>query len=101
MKPDGFKDFILDQLNELDGLSCRSMFGGYGLYAGDVFFGIVHKGRLYFRTDDGSREAYLKMGMAPFRPNRKMTLKNYYEVPADVIEEAPVLLEWAGRAARK
>ena len=31
------------------------MFGGYGLYAGEVFFGIVANGRLYFKTDDETR----------------------------------------------
>ena len=49
-KPDWFRDFVLDQLNELPGLTHRAMFGGYGLYCGRVFFGIVHKGRLYFKT---------------------------------------------------
>jgi TfoX/Sxy family transcriptional regulator of competence genes len=31
-KNDGFKDFILDQLAELKGVTARTMFGGYGLY---------------------------------------------------------------------
>lgn len=50
-KQDGFRDFVLDQLSELPGLTHRSMFGGYGLYCGSVFFGIVQKGRLYFKTN--------------------------------------------------
>jgi len=50
-KYDGFKDFVLDQLSDLHGVTCRAMFGGYGLYCGRVFFGIVHKGRLYFKTN--------------------------------------------------
>lgn len=41
---DGFKDFVLDQLADLRGLRCRAMFGGYGLYRGNTFFGIIHKG---------------------------------------------------------
>jgi TfoX/Sxy family transcriptional regulator of competence genes len=28
-----FKDFVLDQLQHLDDIECRAMFGGYGLYA--------------------------------------------------------------------
>ena len=50
-KHDGFKDFVLDQLSELPGLTHRAMFGGYGLYCGRVFFAIVKKGRLYFKTN--------------------------------------------------
>ena len=99
MKNDPFKDFVLDQLAGLRGVTCRAMFGGYGLYRHDVFFGIIHKGRLYFKTDERTRAAYLKQGMKPFRPNRKQTLKTYYEVPVDVMEDAEQLVAWAAQAA--
>ncbi|HWF62523.1 MAG TPA: TfoX/Sxy family protein [Nitrospira sp.] len=49
-KNDGFKDFILDQLTTLDGVAVQAMFGGYGLYQRVRFFGIIHKGRLYFKV---------------------------------------------------
>ncbi len=98
-KNDTFKDFILDQLSGLRGLTCRAMFGGHGLYRGEVFFGIIHKGRLYFKTNDRTRSAYIAKGMKPFRPNHKQTLKSYYEVPVDVIEDADRLVEWLNRAA--
>jgi DNA transformation protein len=94
---DGFKDFILDQLADLRGLSYRALFGGYGLYQGSVFFGIIHKGRLYFKTDERSRRAYVAKGMKPFRPNAQQTLKSYYEVPVEVIEDSDRLVEWAAR----
>ena len=99
LKNDSFKDFVLDQLNGLRGVTHRSMFGGYGLYRGAVFFGIIHKSRLYFKTDDASRETYRAHGMKPFRPNRKQILKTYYEVPIDVMEDAELLCEWATTAA--
>ena len=100
VKTDSFKDFVLDQLSGLHGVTCRAMFGGYGLYQGEAFFGIIHKGRLYFKTDDASREAYRTRDMKPFRPNRKQTLKTYYEVPVDVMEDAGQLVAWATQAAR-
>ena len=87
-KPDWFRDFVLDQLNELSGLTHRAMFGGYGLYCGRVFFGIVHKGRLYFKTNATTAPRYRKREMKPFRPNAKQTLNAYYEVPVDVLEDA-------------
>jgi DNA transformation protein and related proteins len=98
MKDDFFKDFVLDQLSELRGVSCRAMFGGYGLYRGEVFFAIVHKGRLYFKTTEASRAPYIKKGMKPFRPNAKQMLKTYYEVPVDIIEDTDQLTAWAGTA---
>jgi DNA transformation protein len=98
MKDDSFKDFVLDQLRDLDNVDCRAMFGGYGLYYDKAFFGILYKSRLYFKTDSATRASYLEMGMKPFRPNAKMTLKTYYEVPADVLEDADQLMEWAKKA---
>ena len=97
-KHDGLKDFVLDQLSELQGLTCRAMFGGYGLYCGRVFFGIVQKGRLYFKTNSTTAPRYRERKMKPFRPNAKQTLKNYYEVPVNVLEDAGELTIWARQA---
>lgn len=100
MKQDSFKEFILDQLEQMKPVSCRAMFGGFGLYHGDIFFGILHKGRLYFKTDDQTRPVYQEYGMKPFRPSDKQTLKNYYEVPPDILESEDDLVLWARGAAR-
>ena len=100
MKDDSFKDFVLDQLQELLDLECRAMFGGYGLYQEERFFGIIFKGRLYFKTDAKSAVRYRKLGMKPFRPNRKQTLKTYYEVPLDILEDRDQLATWAKEAVR-
>ncbi len=97
---DSFKDYVLDQMSKLEGISARRMFGGYGLYRNAVFFGIIHKGRLYFKTDATTQPEYQKAGMKPFRPNTRQTLKTYYEVPPDILEEPALLLEWARKAAR-
>ena len=98
-KQDGFRDFVLDQLSELPGLTHRSMFGGYGLYCGSVFFGIVQKGRLYFKTNASTAPRYRKREMKPFRPNATQTLKTYYEAPVDVLEDAGELTIWTRHAS--
>ncbi|HYT62110.1 MAG TPA: TfoX/Sxy family protein [Haliangiales bacterium] len=98
MKADSFRDFVLDQLQALADVESRAMFGGHGLYAGDVFFGIVYQGRLYFRTNPATRGEFVRRGAQPFRPNEKQTLNSYYEVPADVIEDRRQLADWARRA---
>jgi DNA transformation protein and related proteins len=95
---DGFKDYVLDQLDGLQGVSARSMFGGNGIYLGHEFFGIVFDGRLYFRTNENTRVAYTEQGSEPFQPTPRQKLKNYYEVPADVIEDRERLAEWAREA---
>jgi DNA transformation protein and related proteins len=97
---ESFKDFVLDQLRELDDVEARRMFGGFGLYQDETFFGIIFKGRLYFKTDETTVVAYRKKKMKPFRPNPKQTLKSYYEVPVEIIEDDHRLGAWAEAAIR-
>jgi DNA transformation protein len=94
-----FRDYVLDQLSSLPGLRARAMFGGVGLYAGDVFFGIIAADVLYLKVDDATLPAYEAAGSKPFRPyaDRPMTM-GYYEVPVGVLEAAPTLVGWARQA---
>ncbi len=100
-KEDSYRDFVLDQLHSLGGVSCRSMFGGYGLYLGADFFGILHDGRLYFKTDETTRANYSDRGMGPFAPSEKQVLKSYYEVPEEIVEDQELLASWAREAAAR
>jgi DNA transformation protein len=77
------------------------MFGGVGLYAGDVFFGILASDVLYFKTDDSNRRHYEQAGSGPFKPyaDRAMTMP-YDAVPIGVVEDAPTLVTWAKRAVQ-
>lgn len=95
MKNDSFKDFVVEQLSGLADLRCKGMFGGFGLYDGSKFFGIISKGVLYFKTDESTRNAYIEQGMKPFKYSEKQTLKNYYEVPPDVLEDREDILKFA------
>jgi DNA transformation protein and related proteins len=76
------------------------MFGSFGLYAGDKFFGIIHGQKLFFRTTEKTRHDYTAAGMTIFRPNAKQSLKNYYVVPPNVLEDREALVTWARRAIR-
>ena len=97
---DSFRDFVVEQIEGLPGFRSRSMFGGFGLYSGDQFFGLIYQRRLYFRTGDDTRAAYTAAGMGFFQPNPKQSLKNYYEVPADILEDHEALFRWAEAAIR-
>ena len=92
-----FKDFLLDQLSDIEGLECKGMFSGHGLY-GTALFGIIYKDRLYFKTNDETRAEYARLGMGPFSPTSRVTLREFYEVPADIVQDRAQLLEWALRA---
>lgn len=100
-KDDSFRDFVLDQLSSLEGVACRAMFGGCGLYLGAGFFGIVYDGRLYFKTDEETRSEYRDRGMGPFTPGGNQVLKTYYEVPEEILEDDEKLAGWAREAAAR
>jgi DNA transformation protein and related proteins len=96
---DPFKTFVLEQLADIDELVPRAMFGGVGLYARGVFFGIIARDRLYLKVDDMNRPDYERKGSRPFQPypDRAGTMQ-YYEVPVDVLESALELTAWAQKA---
>lgn len=100
MTDTSFLDFVLEQLDEMRGLKVRQMFGGHGLYLDGAFFAIVHKGALYFRTDEQSRAVFVRAGSRPFNPKGRLELHRYYAVPADVLEDARTLCIWAKAAAK-
>jgi DNA transformation protein len=94
---DGFRTFVLEQLaRTTPGLRARNMFGGVGLYAGDLFFALMDDDVLYFKVDDDTRAHFEALGMEPFRPGGDGgEVMQYYEVPADVLEDAEALAPWA------
>ena len=97
---DGFLAFVLDQLDGINDIASRPMFGGTGLYAGAVFFGIIYRDILYLKVDDRTRPDYERAGMKPFRPYAppRATTMKYYEVPAAVLENPDDLTVWARKA---
>jgi TfoX/Sxy family transcriptional regulator of competence genes len=76
---DSFRAFALDQLSSVDDLIAKPMFGGFGLYAGDVFFGILAADVLYFKVDDSNRVDYQKVKAQPFSPfaDGRMSMSYY------------------------
>ena len=89
--------YVLEQLARVDGVSSRRMFGGAGLYSHECFFGLIAADTLYLRVDDANRARFIARGMARFRPyaDRLEWSMNYYETPAQVLEDPEELKLWA------
>jgi DNA transformation protein len=98
---DGFRAFVLDQLTGVKSVRARAMFGGVGLYANDVFFGILAGDTLYLKVNDSNRAQYAAEGMTAFQPyaDRSMTM-SYYQVPPRVLEDRDELTAWALASVR-
>jgi DNA transformation protein len=97
-----YRDYVLEQLAGLGRLRANRMFGGAGLYCDELFFGLIAGDTLYLKVDDGTRPDFVARGMGPFRPfrDRPELAMGYYEVPADVLEDAEELVAWARKAIR-
>ena len=95
-----FLAYVLDQLAGLGGVSSKRMFGGAGLYKDEFFFGLIADDVLYLRVDDSNRKDYAGRGMGQFKPyaDRPHLSMNYYETPAEVLEDAGELVNWAQRS---
>lgn len=95
-----FRAFAVDQLRRVRAdIRARSMFGGVGIYAGELFFALIADDILYFKVDDTNRDDYLARGLGPFRPGGpEGEVMQYYEVPGDLLEDQETLGEWLEKA---
>lgn len=50
------KEYILESLSLLDGITCRPMMGEYLLYCGGVLFGGIYDGRLLVKIVEGNKK---------------------------------------------
>jgi DNA transformation protein len=93
----GYRTYIVEQLAAVPALSTRRMFGGLGLYSDEWFFALIDDDVLFFKVDDANRADYVSRGMKAFMPIPGKASFGYYQVPADVIEDAEELTRWARR----
>lgn len=95
-----FIRYVLEQLSGLRDLAPRRLFGGMGLYSDGAFFGLIAGDVLYFKVGDANQADYETRGMGSFHPfrDRPQIGIRYYEVPAEVLEDADECLIWARRS---
>jgi DNA transformation protein and related proteins len=92
--------YVLEQLGGLGRITSRRMFGGAGIYCGELFFALVFEDQLYFKVGDTNRTEYEERGMQRFKPyaDRPELSMTYYTVPVDVLEDSELLREWGKRS---
>jgi DNA transformation protein and related proteins len=98
---DEFVDYVVDQLSGWGDVSVRHMFGGAGLYRRGVMFAVIAEDVAYLKVDDSNRSDFIQAGSAPFEPypdKIKTTIRTYYEIPAEVLEDPDELARWAERS---
>ena len=95
-----FVDSLEEVFASFGPVTAKRMFGGYGIYHGDLMFGLVADDVLYLKADEMSVEAFSKQGLQPFVYERKdrKTKMSYYMAPEDIFDDPDKAREWAVRA---
>jgi DNA transformation protein len=96
----GFRTFVLEQLGRcLPSVRARAMFGGVGIYAGELFFALIADDTLYLKVDDLTRPGFERRGLEPFRPfGDHGEVMQYYQLDAEILEDVEALRVWAEQA---
>ncbi|HEU0077399.1 MAG TPA: TfoX/Sxy family protein [Longimicrobiaceae bacterium] len=95
-----YREFVLEQLGRVaPAVTARAMFGGVGVYSGGLFFALLDDDTLYLKVDDTNRGDFEAAGTGPFRPfGDDRDVMQYYELPAELLEDADQLRPWVEKA---
>ncbi len=67
----GYKDFILEQLDLLDHITCRPMMGGYLIYYNNILFGGLYGGDNFLVKIVESNRKYHMKEKIPYEGSKK------------------------------
>lgn len=90
----GFYTHVMEMLKPVGGISGRAMFGGYGIFYEGAMFALISGAALYLKADNTNLPRFSEAG------SRRFQRMPYYEVPVEVMENLPLLLEWAEDSIR-
>jgi DNA transformation protein len=103
----GLIEYLPDLFADFGAVSARPMFGGHGIYRGEVLIGIVFDEVLYLKVDAQTRPTFEAAGCIPciYMRQRVPITMGYWTVPEDAMDSAQAMLPWAqlalGAALRK
>jgi DNA transformation protein len=95
-----YQTFVVEQLSRCGiRVRGRSMFGGVGLYADELFFALIAEDALYFKVDGSNRPDFEARGLEAFRPyGEHSETMGYFRVAEDLLEDPEELRVWADKA---
>lgn len=75
-----YRDFILEQLSILDGITCKPMMGEYLLYYNGTLFGGIYDDRFLVKIVDGNKHYKMKEAI-PYENAKPMYLVDDIDNP--------------------
>ncbi len=93
-----FADYLRELLAPLGLISVRRMFGKSGVFCDGVMFGMVADNMLYFRVDDGNRDAFAEAAAEPplsYWKKGELIDLAFWRAPDHLFDDETALLAWA------
>jgi DNA transformation protein len=97
--------FACDLFSGMGPVTARRMFGGVGLYAGAVMFGLIDDGRIYLKTDAALKRELTAAGAVSWIYTERTGPKagiaqetSYWSLPESALDDPEEALAWGRRA---
>jgi DNA transformation protein and related proteins len=98
-------EFIVELFAPFGQVTVRRMFGGEGLFAEGLMFGLVFDGAIFLKVDDASIPDFEREGSVPFVYTRAKSpgrvgrhSLSYWRLPERLYDDPEELVTWARRA---
>jgi DNA transformation protein len=97
----GFHAFVEELFAGLGPVRIRRMFGGAGIYAGDVMFGLIDDETIYLKADEALKaelQAEGSVGWVYSRAPGKWEETSYWRLPETALDDPDEAAAWARKA---
>ncbi len=102
MRDESFHLFVVQDLfGDIDGVTSKPLFSGWGIYKDGVIFALALNGELYFKVNESNLRYFKDMGSHPFSYQTKVgekTLSSYWLLPEEILENKDDINEWVDRS---
>lgn len=97
----GFHSFVVDLFAGLGPVRIRRMFGGAGVYAGEVMFALIDDDTLYLKADAALKAELAAEGSASWvyrGRNRVEENTSFWRLPEAALDDPDEAVAWARKA---
>jgi DNA transformation protein len=105
MGADSFHDFTRELFAGLGPIQVKRMFGGAGVYAEGLMFGLIADDTLYIKVDEALKQQLAGEGSGPFvwtpakgpRADEEVEM-GYWRLPEAALDDPDIAAAWGGKA---
>jgi DNA transformation protein len=95
-----FHAFAQELFSGMGPVSVRRMFGGAGIYAGDLMFALIDDDTIFIKADDALKAALAAEGSVAWTYTRNGETREmgYWRLPESALDDQDEAVEWGKRA---